>query len=87
MAFMMSTTTGGIPGDAGYGKIQFANNPAGRLELDSEIGYSHDALGHVVETTYPSGRKVARTFTPRGNLDVLTWNGTQIDDRNYDPVG
>ncbi len=25
--------TGGNPGDAGYGKIQFAYDPAGRLEL------------------------------------------------------
>ena len=30
---------------------------------------------------------MAGTFTLRGSLDVLTWNGTQIEDRNYDPGG
>jgi RHS repeat-associated protein len=51
------------------------------------IGYSYDADNRQTHVTYPDGSVVARTFTDRNQLDVVTFNNALVANFNYDNAG
>ncbi len=54
---------------------------------DYVVDYDYDSLGRLNEIAYPSSREVDYTFTNRGELDIVKWNGNQIENRAYDALG
>ena len=51
------------------------------------VSYTYDDRGRLDETTYPSGRKSAYSYTNRGQLYTIDWDGSQIENRSYDALG
>jgi RHS repeat-associated protein len=51
------------------------------------IGYSYDADNRQTHVTYPDGSVVARNFTDRNQLDVVTFNNALVANFNYDNAG
>ena len=51
------------------------------------VDYDYDDRGRLDEITYPSGRKAAYTFDERSSLETISWDGTQIEDRDYNGLG
>ena len=51
------------------------------------VSYTYDARGRLDETTYPSGRKSAYSYTNRGQLYTIDWDGSQIENRSFDALG
>jgi len=48
---------------------------------------NYDAAGQTTGYSYPSGKSVARTYTSRGQLATLAYDGTVRDTRAYDDGG
>jgi RHS repeat-associated protein len=51
------------------------------------IGYEYDADNRQTHVTYPDGSVVARNFTDRNQLDVVTFNNALVANFNYDNAG
>ena len=51
------------------------------------VDYDYDARGRLEKIKYPSGRDVDYTYTNRGMIDLISWNGSQLEDRDYDAIG
>ncbi len=51
------------------------------------VDYDYDSRGRLNKITYSSGREVDYTFTNRGEMDLVKWDGTQIENRAYDALG
>src|SRR5262249_36640342 len=66
---------------------------AGRLTSESltaegetyTIQYEFDGANRLATTTYPDGKVVERTYTVRDQLEVLTYDGVDVEERSYDP--
>jgi RHS repeat-associated protein len=51
------------------------------------IGYGYDADNRQTHVTYPDGSVVARNFTDRNQLDVVTFNNALVANFDYDNAG
>ncbi len=51
------------------------------------VDFDYDSRGRLNNITYPSGREIDYTFTNRGELDTVNWNGNEIENRAYDALG
>ena len=51
------------------------------------VTYGYDNRLRQNSITYPSGRVASYSFTNRGELDTISWAGTQVEDRLYDAGG
>jgi RHS repeat-associated protein len=51
------------------------------------VGYGYDADNLVTRITYPDGKQVLRTYTPRHQLASVSYDGASIASRAYDAGG
>ena len=89
-----STSTDGVERALTYterGQLETDKTTYG--EQDYVVRYGYDLRGRNNNVTYPSGRGVGYSFTNRGELDTVAWNGGAagaeqlVEDRNYDELG
>ena len=72
--------------------LTFAYDDAGRLATESltiddhtyTIGRSYDADNRLVQLVYPDGSIVTRSYTPRSQLQQVTYDGNMVASFSYD---
>ena len=52
-----------------------------------QTALDYDARSQLTQMLYPSGRTVDYSYTDRRQLNTVTWQGGQIQDRSYDAGG
>ncbi|EMI28555.1 Rhs family protein [Rhodopirellula europaea SH398] len=75
--------------------VSYTYDDAGRKASESiQIGgqtytilTDYDAAGQVSKLTYPDGKEVDRSYSGRGQLAGIDFDGTTIDTRTYDDGG
>ena len=75
--------------------VTYSYDDAGRQASESiQIGgqtyttlTEYDAAGQVSKLTYPDGKEVERSYSTRGQLTGIDFDGTTIDTRTYDDGG
>jgi RHS repeat-associated protein len=79
-----------------YGNtVTYTYDTAGRKSTEAltisgqtyTVSTAYDAAGQVSGYTYPDGKVVGRTYSDRGQLATLVYDGTTIDTRAYDDGG